>query len=75
MKYYYQKGFCSALQYLSLNPIEYEETENVGIYSKREMACDCVLKGKCDKKQTCDLLKEAPDKVKDNGANLRNTKL
>ena len=72
-KYYYQRGMCETLHYVSLNPVLYEKSES-GAYTKVQMDCSCIEKGECDKSKTCQLLIDAPEKIEDDGINLRNRK-
>ena len=74
-KYYYQQGRCEENHYLSLNPVQYESTEEKDIYKKSKMDCRMVSDGRCDRAETCQLLQEAPEFMKYDKINLRDNKL
>ena len=74
-KFYYERGMCKALGYLSLNPVLYESTEEEGVYKKVCMACNAIATGVCQIAGSCSLLLSAPELVVDNGVNLREKKI
>lgn len=73
VKYYYQKGMCEAHSYLGLYPVLYKRVREK-TYEKVEMQCSVIEKGECDKKETCPLFINSPEKIENNGINLKDEK-
>ncbi len=62
IKYLYVQGFCRETHYTGLQPVAYVRDEQNNIYTKTRMACVCAG-GLCDRKESCDLLGNAPDVI------------
>ena len=56
-----QQGFCETLHYNSLNYVEYISEDKGEPFKKSKMACSAVKNGLCDKAETCEILKAAPE--------------
>ena len=74
-KYYYQSGFCTALHYSSLNPVIYESEGEGKTFHKRCMGCEAIRNGKCEKKDSCQYLEDAPECLPYNYYLLRKEKM
>ncbi|NBJ93467.1 hypothetical protein [Parablautia muri] len=61
-KYLYVQGFCKEIHYTGLYPVAYRKGEQDNLYKKTHMSCAC-LDGACGSKETCDLLKDAPEVI------------
>lgn len=74
-KYYYQEGHCTALHYNSLNPVLYVASAEKEDVVKQRMVCNAISDGRCKNADSCQLLKDAPEKLPCNSYELRDKKL
>ena len=60
-KHHLQQGFCETLHYNSLNYVLYESSGLGEPYIKQRMNCTACKDGRCNKAETCGILKSAPE--------------
>lgn len=74
-RYYYQQGHCTALHYNSLNPVLYSAPEEKQDVVKQRMVCNAIADGRCKNADSCQLLKDAPERLPYSSYVLRDNKL